>query len=166
MNLKNCKSIDSSFFSGLRYYISLGPPASKTGVLIHGGETLYRRENFVVRPWFYFLWKHSHYPIILFSKKHYSDPRINNVVVWWFKKYLFTRIKEILTILKACINNPVPFLSCLNRRYFNVVYIKIRIQGDKEIIVTDLRFFFSSVKTITFRSVSVRGLLLQSGEEE
>ena len=55
LEVKAAETIDSSFFSGLRYYISLGPPASKTGVLIHGGETLYRRENFVVRPWFYFL---------------------------------------------------------------------------------------------------------------
>lgn len=52
IEIKSSETIDSSFFDGLRYYISLGPPASKTGVLIHGGDALYQREKFVVRPWF------------------------------------------------------------------------------------------------------------------
>jgi predicted AAA+ superfamily ATPase len=52
VEVKSTETIDSSLFAGLRYYTTLGPPASKTGVLIHGGETLYSRENFVVRPWF------------------------------------------------------------------------------------------------------------------
>lgn len=49
---KSSETVDSSLFSGLRYYSSLGSPASVTGVLIHGGTELYRRENCLVRPWF------------------------------------------------------------------------------------------------------------------
>ena len=42
----------SSSFDGLGYYTSLGSPASQTGVVIHGGEARYQRENFMVRPWY------------------------------------------------------------------------------------------------------------------
>jgi len=52
VEIKSAETIDSSFFDGLRYYISLGIPVSKTGVLVHGGDALYQRENFTVRPWF------------------------------------------------------------------------------------------------------------------
>lgn len=52
VEIKSGETIVSSLLDGLRYFVSLGSPASKTGVLIHGGETLYRRENFVVRPWY------------------------------------------------------------------------------------------------------------------
>lgn len=52
VEIKSSESIDGSFFDGLKYYISLGSPASKAGVLIYGGDTLYKRENFIVRPWF------------------------------------------------------------------------------------------------------------------
>ena len=52
IEIKSAETIDGSFFDGLRYYISLGVPVSKTGVLVHGGDALYQRENFVVRPWF------------------------------------------------------------------------------------------------------------------
>lgn len=52
VEIKSAETIDSSFFDGLRYYISLGVPISKTGVLVHGGDALYQRENFTVRPWF------------------------------------------------------------------------------------------------------------------
>jgi len=53
VEVKSTETIDNSLFDGLRYYTTLGTPASKTGVLIHGGESLYRRENFTVRPWFH-----------------------------------------------------------------------------------------------------------------
>lgn len=52
IEIKSGETIDNSFFNGLRYFISLGPPASKEGILIHGGDDLYQRENFTVRPWF------------------------------------------------------------------------------------------------------------------
>ncbi|MBI5197852.1 MAG: ATP-binding protein [Nitrospirae bacterium] len=52
IEIKSAETIDRSFFDGLRYYTSLGPPASKSGILIHGGEETYRRENFVVKNWF------------------------------------------------------------------------------------------------------------------
>lgn len=47
------ETVVGSSFEGLRFYGSLGPPASPQGVLIYGGETLHQRENFVVRPWFH-----------------------------------------------------------------------------------------------------------------
>lgn len=52
VEIKSAETIDSSFFDGLKYYISLGASVSNTGVLIHGGNALYQRENFVIRPWF------------------------------------------------------------------------------------------------------------------
>ncbi len=52
VEIKSAETIDSSFFDGLKYYIALGVPVSKTGVLVHGGDGLYQRENFAVRPWF------------------------------------------------------------------------------------------------------------------
>lgn len=52
VEIKSAETIDSSFFDGLRYYISLDVPVSKTGVLVYGGDALYQREDFTVRPWF------------------------------------------------------------------------------------------------------------------
>lgn len=52
VEIKSGETIDPSFFDGLKYFISLGSPALKTGVLIHGGEALYRRDQFVIRPWY------------------------------------------------------------------------------------------------------------------
>lgn len=52
IEIKSSETVNRSFFDGLKYYISLGPPVSETGVLIHGGNELYEREKFIVRPWF------------------------------------------------------------------------------------------------------------------
>lgn len=52
LEIKSGETINSSFFDGLRYFIALGAPAAETGVLIHGGDDLYQRENFSVIPWF------------------------------------------------------------------------------------------------------------------
>ncbi|MCP4264289.1 MAG: ATP-binding protein [Candidatus Brocadiaceae bacterium] len=52
VEIKSAETIDSSFFDWLKYYISLGDPVSNAGVLVHGGDLLYKRENFVIRPWF------------------------------------------------------------------------------------------------------------------
>ncbi|MEI6215030.1 MAG: ATP-binding protein [Desulfuromonadales bacterium] len=52
IEIKSSETINRSFFDGLKYYISLGSPVSETGVLIHGGNELYEREKFIVRPWF------------------------------------------------------------------------------------------------------------------
>ena len=52
VEVKSGETVDHSLFDGLRYFISLGTPASRTGVLIHGGEARYQRENFIVRPWY------------------------------------------------------------------------------------------------------------------
>jgi hypothetical protein len=32
--------------------MALGPKIARTGVMIHGGDDLYERENFIVLPWF------------------------------------------------------------------------------------------------------------------
>lgn len=53
IEVKSGETISSSFFDGLKYFIALGAPALPTGVLIHGGEAYYQRENFIVRPWFF-----------------------------------------------------------------------------------------------------------------
>lgn len=52
IEIKSSETVNGSFFDGLKYYISLGSPVSKTGVLIHGGNELYEREKSIVRPWF------------------------------------------------------------------------------------------------------------------
>lgn len=52
VEVKSGETIDHSFLDGLKYFISLGIPASKAGVLIHGGEARYQRENVIVRPWY------------------------------------------------------------------------------------------------------------------
>ncbi len=52
LEIKSGQTVVASFFDGLRYFCALGPPASKTGVLVHGGEVTYERQNFIVRPWF------------------------------------------------------------------------------------------------------------------
>lgn len=52
IEIKSSETVNRSFFDGLKYYISLGSPVSETGVLIHGGNELYEREKFIVRPWF------------------------------------------------------------------------------------------------------------------
>lgn len=51
VEMKSSATVVSSLFESLRYYTSFGPPASKTGILIHGGDDLYAREGFIVRPW-------------------------------------------------------------------------------------------------------------------
>ncbi len=51
LEIKAGETVDRSFFAGLRYYQGLGATVSQTGVLVHGGEALWRREHFVVRPW-------------------------------------------------------------------------------------------------------------------
>jgi len=52
VEVKSSETVDGSFFKGLQYFTSLGSPASRTGVLVHGGEAMYRRDRFIVRPWF------------------------------------------------------------------------------------------------------------------
>jgi predicted AAA+ superfamily ATPase len=52
IEIKSGQTVNHTFFGGLSYFISLGPPAASTGVLIHGGDDLYQRENFFVLPWF------------------------------------------------------------------------------------------------------------------
>jgi uncharacterized protein len=52
VEVKSGETIDHSMFDGLRYLTALGAPVSKTGVLIHGGDARYQRENFIVRPWY------------------------------------------------------------------------------------------------------------------
>jgi hypothetical protein len=55
IEIKSGETISDYFFEGLRYIMALGPRISQTGVLIHGGNDLYKRENFLVLPWFQFI---------------------------------------------------------------------------------------------------------------
>lgn len=52
IEVKSGETLSTSLFDGLRFYTSFGPPASSSGVLIYGGDELYQRENFVIRPWY------------------------------------------------------------------------------------------------------------------
>ncbi|MBU2026219.1 MAG: ATP-binding protein [Proteobacteria bacterium] len=52
IEIKSAVTVNKSFFDGLRYYMALGSTIAQPGVLIHGGEDLYERENFIVLPWF------------------------------------------------------------------------------------------------------------------
>ncbi|MEW6218730.1 MAG: ATP-binding protein [Thermodesulfobacteriota bacterium] len=52
IEVKSSETVDRSLFDGLRYFIALGPPAAEVGMLVHGGDALYWRENLLVRPWF------------------------------------------------------------------------------------------------------------------
>jgi len=52
IEIKSSETVGRSLFDGLKYYISLGSPVSETGVLIRGGNGLYQREQFLIRPWF------------------------------------------------------------------------------------------------------------------
>lgn len=52
IEIKSGSTISGSFFEGLRYFMVLGPKIARTGVMIHGGNDLYERENFMVLPWF------------------------------------------------------------------------------------------------------------------
>ena len=52
IEIKSGRTISGSFFDGLRYFMALGSPAAHSGVLIHGGDDRYERENFIVLPWF------------------------------------------------------------------------------------------------------------------
>lgn len=52
IEIKSSETLDRSLFDGLNYYLSFGLPAAETGLLIYGGDKLYRRERFLVRPWF------------------------------------------------------------------------------------------------------------------
>jgi len=52
IEIKSGTTITGSFFEGLRYFMALGPKISRTGVLIHGGDDLFERDNFMILPWF------------------------------------------------------------------------------------------------------------------
>lgn len=52
IEIKSSETVGRSLFDGLKYYMSLGSQVSETGVLIHGGNGLYQREQFLIRPWF------------------------------------------------------------------------------------------------------------------
>jgi hypothetical protein len=53
LEIKYGQTITAPFFDSLNYFRTLGPPASESGVLIHGGESAaYKREDVVVMPWF------------------------------------------------------------------------------------------------------------------
>lgn len=52
VEIKSGETVAASFFDGLKYFISLGAPAATTGVVVHGGEAMYKRDGITVRPWY------------------------------------------------------------------------------------------------------------------
>lgn len=52
VEVKSGETLSASSLDGLRFFASLGPPASKKGALVHGGDALYERDGFTVRPWY------------------------------------------------------------------------------------------------------------------
>ncbi len=52
IEIKSGVTVDKSLFDGLRYYMALGEKVARTGVMIHGGNELYQRENYFILPWF------------------------------------------------------------------------------------------------------------------
>jgi hypothetical protein len=52
IEIKSGATISGSYFEGLRYFMALGPRVARTGVLVHGCDDLYERENCLVLPWF------------------------------------------------------------------------------------------------------------------
>lgn len=52
VEVKAGETISGSFFNNVKYYIGLGAPVAKTGVLIHGGTELSTRSGILVRPWY------------------------------------------------------------------------------------------------------------------
>ncbi|MBN1615070.1 MAG: AAA family ATPase [Deltaproteobacteria bacterium] len=47
------RTVNASFFDGLRYVCALGSPAAETGLLIHGGDSAHQQENLIVLPWYH-----------------------------------------------------------------------------------------------------------------
>lgn len=52
VEIKSGETVTASFFDGLKYFISLGAPAATTGVVVHGGDSMYLRNGVTVRPWY------------------------------------------------------------------------------------------------------------------
>ncbi len=53
VEVKSSETVAASLFDGLKYFTSLGAPAATTGVVVHGGDAMYKRDGFTVRPWYY-----------------------------------------------------------------------------------------------------------------
>lgn len=51
IEVKSGETMNNSFFDGLRFFTSLNKKVSKKGVLIYGGNQMYERNSFIVRPW-------------------------------------------------------------------------------------------------------------------
>ena len=52
VEVKSGQTISGSSLDGLKYFMALGSPSARRGVLIHGGSELYEREGCIVRPWY------------------------------------------------------------------------------------------------------------------
>jgi len=51
VEIKSGQTVSGAFFDGLKYFMKLGAPSARRGVLIYGGSDLYEREGSIVRPW-------------------------------------------------------------------------------------------------------------------
>ncbi len=52
VDIKSTETIVDELFSNLRFFVSLGSPACQKGVLYYGGDKLYERGAFRIKPWF------------------------------------------------------------------------------------------------------------------
>jgi hypothetical protein len=52
VEVKSGQTISGASLEGLKYFMGLGSPSARRGVLIHGGPELYERESCIVRPWY------------------------------------------------------------------------------------------------------------------
>jgi len=52
VEVKSSRTVTGALYDGLRWFGDLGEPASRRGVLVHGGNETYEREGHATRPWF------------------------------------------------------------------------------------------------------------------
>jgi len=52
VEIKSGETVSDDFFRGLRFFTGLGRPAAQEGFLFYGGDSLYKRGSFMVRPWY------------------------------------------------------------------------------------------------------------------
>jgi len=52
VEIKSGETVADTFFNNLNYFLALKGNATKTGVIVYGGETFYKRNEFLIRTWF------------------------------------------------------------------------------------------------------------------
>jgi hypothetical protein len=70
-----------------------------------------------------------------FPEEHDCAPGIGEVMVGRMDPYFLAGDKEILSVLQACVDHPIPFLV-VDRRKPDGLQIEISVQYKKEMIIT------------------------------